>query len=101
MHLGGFVPVLEGAHLGTAMTAFQILVAATTAWSGMSYAFLKSAVKILGHDKELKKKQGRRGRAVIGVSFASCCALAAWLAINPSQKVDQDFSEELEQDGKS
>ncbi|KAI9661742.1 MAG: hypothetical protein M1821_008981 [Bathelium mastoideum] len=90
LQLGGLVPLLEGADIGTAMTAFQILVAATTAWSGMSYAFLKDAVKILGRDEELKRKQGRRGRAVIGVSFASCFALAAWFAVKkPEEQIKE------------
>ena len=90
LYINGLVPALEGADVGTAMMAFQILVAGTTAWSGMSYAFLKDAVTILGQDEELKKKQGRTGRAVIGVSFASCLALAAWFAVKkPEEKIKE------------
>jgi cardiolipin synthase len=63
------------------MTYFQILVAGTTAWSGLSYAFLKDAVKILGKDEQLILKQGRRGRAIIGVTFGSVVIAAAYLAL--------------------
>jgi cardiolipin synthase len=89
------LPVITAAHyevgllsslgLGTgqlhgAMTYFQWLVAATTAWSGLSYAFLKNAVTILGSDEAMKSKQGARGRAIIGVTFGSCVLAASWLA---------------------
>ncbi|KAL9090154.1 MAG: hypothetical protein Q9165_005434 [Trypethelium subeluteriae] len=93
--LGGLIPALEDADIGTAIMAFQILVAGTTAWSGMSYAFLKNAVKILGHDEELKKKQGRTGRAVIGVTFASCLTLAAWHAVRkPEERIKESRERE-------
>ncbi|KAG9670951.1 hypothetical protein KCU99_g5645, partial [Aureobasidium melanogenum] len=72
---------LEKLDLAQFMTYFQILVAATTAWSGLSYAFLKDAVKILGKDEQLKLKQGRRGRAIIGVTFGSVVVAAAYLAL--------------------
>ncbi|CAD0029964.1 unnamed protein product [Aureobasidium pullulans] len=72
---------LEKLDLAQFMTYFQIVVAATTAWSGLSYAFLKDAVKILGKDEQLKLKQGRRGRAIIGVTFGSVVAAAAYLAL--------------------
>ncbi|KAI1367805.1 CDP-alcohol phosphatidyltransferase-domain-containing protein [Xylaria arbuscula] len=42
--------------LGTAMTAFQYLVATTTVWSGLSYVFSKDAVRILSENKEQKSK---------------------------------------------
>ncbi|KAL9074171.1 MAG: hypothetical protein Q9157_004470 [Trypethelium eluteriae] len=96
LHLGGLIPALEAADIGAAMMAFQILVAGTTAWSGMSYAFLKDAVKILGHDEEVKKNQGRTGRAVIGITFASCLTLAAWLAVQkPEEKTRESREKEL------
>ncbi|KAL2358068.1 CDP-alcohol phosphatidyltransferase-domain-containing protein [Cryomyces antarcticus] len=75
-HLG----ILGHGDVDAAMTAFQYLVAATTVWSGMSYAFLKKAVVILGTNEELKRKQGRRGRAVVGLSYAAFVGLAVWLA---------------------
>ncbi|KAI9714809.1 MAG: hypothetical protein M1820_000098 [Bogoriella megaspora] len=90
MHLGGIIPTLEGADLGTAMMAFQLLVAGTTAWSGLSYAVLKDAVKILGTDEELKKKQGRVGRAVIGVSFSAFLVLAGYFAVQkPGERIKE------------
>lgn len=63
-----------------AVTYFQYVVAATTAWSGASYVWRKDVVKILGEDEELKKKQGFRGRAIIGISSAGFLGLALWLA---------------------
>lgn len=60
---------------------FQWLVAGTTAWSGLSYAYLKNVVTILGPNETLKAKQGARGRAIIGLTFGSCVLAAAWLAV--------------------
>ncbi|KAI5276636.1 hypothetical protein E4T47_00547 [Aureobasidium subglaciale] len=81
-HLGVMHDIgLEKLDLAQFMTYFQILVAGTTAWSGLSYAFLKDAVKILGKDEQLKLKQGRRGRAIIGVTFGSVVVAAAYLAL--------------------
>ncbi|KAI4728107.1 hypothetical protein E4T49_04027 [Aureobasidium sp. EXF-10728] len=81
-HLGVMHDIgLEKLDLAQFMTYFQILVAGTTAWSGLSYAFLKDAVKILGKDEQLKLKQGRRGRAIIGVTFGSVVIAAAYLAL--------------------
>ncbi|KAI0121809.1 hypothetical protein F4814DRAFT_191066 [Daldinia grandis] len=49
-------PVLT-ADVGTAMAAFQYLVATTTIWSGLSYVFSKDAVRILSENKgKLKGK---------------------------------------------
>ena len=62
------------------MLYFQWLVAGTTAWSGLSYSYLKNAVTILGSNEELKAKQGARGRAIIGVTFGSVVAAAVYLA---------------------
>lgn len=58
---------------------FEYVVAATTVWSGLSYAFLKNAVTILGEDRVLVAKQGARGRAIIGVTFGSVLLVALWL----------------------
>jgi cardiolipin synthase (CMP-forming) len=63
---------------------FQATVACTTVWSGFEYAFKKSAVVILGDDEKLKRKQGFRGRAVVGGSFAAFVGLAAWLWVSKS-----------------
>ena len=77
LHGGTLLPDLnyEGV-----VQALQYIVAATTLWSGASYAFLKNAVNILGEDEELKARQGRRGRAIIGVTFTIVVAAAALLA---------------------
>lgn len=64
----------------TMMRWFQGTVAATTLWSGLSYAFLKDAVTILGPDEALKKKQGLRGRMIIGSSFGLVIFAAAVFA---------------------
>lgn len=67
------------------------VVAATTIWSGMSYAFMKDAVKILGENEELKRKQGQRGRMIVGGCFGSVITVAAWLAW-------KEWTKEQEQD---
>jgi len=54
----------------------QYIVAGTTLWSGASYVWRKDVVHILGTDEVLKKKQGYRGRMIIGLSFATFFALA-------------------------
>lgn len=74
--------LLADIDLGRVMTYFQWLVAGTTVWSGLSYSYLKDAVKILGDDEKLKAKQGSRGRAIIGVTFGSVVAVAAWQALS-------------------
>lgn len=67
---------LGGLDVHSMARGLQYVVAATTLWSGASYAWIKDAVTILGTDEELKKKQGVRGRAIIGTSFAAVVALA-------------------------
>ena len=81
---------LQNVDLHQAMLYYQWLVAGTTAWSGLSYAFLKNAVTIIGTDAELKAKQGARGRAIIGVTFGSIVAASIWIAImgDELEKVD-------------
>lgn len=87
---------LDDATLHNAMMYFQWLVAGTTAWSGLSYAFLENAVTILGPDEELKAKQGARGRAIIGITFGSVVVGAVWIAFSreevepPSQEQSSD-----------
>ncbi|KAK3066573.1 hypothetical protein LTR53_017027 [Teratosphaeriaceae sp. CCFEE 6253] len=78
---GAQLAMVQGVDLHQAMTYFQWLVAGTTAWSGLSYAYLKNAVTMLGSDDELKVKQGARGRAIIGVTFGSVVAAAVWFAV--------------------
>jgi cardiolipin synthase len=62
-----------------AVKGMQFVVAGTTLWSGASYLWTKDAVRILGTNEELKRKQGFRGRMVLGVSFAAFLALAVEL----------------------
>jgi cardiolipin synthase len=62
-----------------AVKGMQYVVAGTTLWSGASYLWTKDAVRILGTNEELKRKQGIRGRMVLGVSFAAFLALAVEL----------------------
>lgn len=71
---------LAGMNVDQAVVTMQYIVAATTLWSGASYTWLKNAVVILGDDEDLKKRQGFRGRLIIGASFASFVGLAAWFA---------------------
>jgi cardiolipin synthase len=69
---------LTTGQVDSALDALQYVVAATTLWSGGSYVWRKDVVKILGNDEELKKKQGFRGRAILGVSLASFLLLAVY-----------------------
>jgi cardiolipin synthase len=62
------------------------VVAGTTMYSGLSYVWTKSAVKILGDDEVLKKKQGFRGRMIIAGTFGSVIALAMALWWREQQK---------------
>jgi len=62
--------------IANAVIRFQYIVAATTLWSGASYIWRKDAVRILGPDEALKKKQGLKGRLIIGLSFTAFAALA-------------------------
>jgi cardiolipin synthase len=64
----------------SAVMAMQYVVAGTTLWSGGQYAWRKDVVTILGENEALKRKQGFRGRMIVGVSFAVFGALAAELA---------------------
>lgn len=83
-------------HLHLLMCYFQLLVAGTTAWSGLSYAYLKNVVTILGSDEALKAKQGARGRAIIGVTFGGCVLAAGWLGFNvDASKEDVEAEEKV------
>lgn len=79
--------VLSDAALYQSMQYYQWLVAGTTVWSGLSYAYLKNAVTILGSNEELKAKQGARGRAIIGVTFGSVVAAAVYLAFTVDEEL--------------
>ncbi|KAF2841619.1 hypothetical protein M501DRAFT_578857 [Patellaria atrata CBS 101060] len=73
----------------------QYVVASTTAWSGLSYVWTNNAVTILGDDEALKRKQGVRGRAIIGVVYGAVLATAGWLYWR-EDAVGLDDVEELE-----
>ncbi|KAF2715043.1 cardiolipin synthetase [Pleomassaria siparia CBS 279.74] len=64
----------------TMVRSMQAVVATTTVYSGLSYCWTKDAVKILGDNEALKKKQGFRGRMVVGGSFGAFIVVAAFLA---------------------
>lgn len=82
---------LDDAILQQSMLYFQWLVAGTTAWSGLSYAYLRNAVTIIGSNEEMKAKQGARGRAIIGVTFGAVVAAAAYMAfaLDEHQKIEE------------
>ncbi|KAF2205853.1 hypothetical protein GQ43DRAFT_436724 [Delitschia confertaspora ATCC 74209] len=83
--LGGTESVQMG------MKYFQGLVAATTVYSGLSYVWTRDAVKILGPDEALKKKQGFRGRMIVGGSFGVFIVGAGLLAWRDwKQKEDEE-----------
>lgn len=86
-----------GLNLHDAITYLQWLVAGTTAWSGLSYAFLKNAVTIIGTDEALKAKQGARGRAIIGMTFGSVVIAAAWFALRDSEEISEKEKKQMEQ----
>lgn len=81
--------VLPSLDIQTGLQGLQYLVAGTTLWSGASYLWTRDAVVILGDDEALKKKQGFRGRAIIGVSFATFNALAIYFALGEQQQREE------------
>ncbi|KAF2676712.1 hypothetical protein K458DRAFT_396607 [Lentithecium fluviatile CBS 122367] len=66
------------------------VVAGTTMYSGLSYVWTKSAVKILGDDEVLKRKQGFRGRMIIAGTFGGVIALAAGLWWRELQRGEEE-----------
>lgn len=76
------------------------VVAGTTMYSGLSYVWTKSAVKILGDDEILKKKQGFRGRMIIAGTFGSVIALAAGLWWKEQQQKSEKEANEEKDGGK-
>jgi cardiolipin synthase len=82
--IGGFTEIVReglGGSEGvqTAVRGLQGVVATTTVWSGLSYVWTKDAVRILGTDEALKRKQGYRGRMVVAGSFGVVLAITVWL----------------------
>lgn len=72
--------------LDGALQIAQHVVAGTTLWSGWSYVWNKKVVKILGDNEALKRKQGFRGRAILGSSLAVFTALAIASVIREQEK---------------
>ena len=85
-YAGLLTGAVSDASLYQGMQYFQWLVAGTTAWSGLSYAYMKNAVTILGDNEALKAKQGARGRAIIGVTFGSLVAASAYILLFVDEK---------------
>lgn len=88
------LPILHDLNMGdvdlqVCKRYFEYIVGATTVWSGLSYAFLKNAVTILGDDAKLKAKQGARGRAIIGVTFGSVLLVSLWLGAVVDEERDE------------
>jgi cardiolipin synthase len=71
------------------------VVAATTTWSGLSYAWMRNAVTILGDNEELKRKQGFRGRMIIGGCFGSVVVAAGYLAWKDWNKEEENGEKTL------
>ena len=93
----GIMPLSDAA-LHQIMQYYQWLVAGTTVWSGLSYAYLKNAVTIIGSNEALKAKQGARGRAIIGVTFGSVVAAAVYLAFTVDEKQSSSESDQERED---
>ncbi|KAF2404143.1 hypothetical protein EJ06DRAFT_503158 [Trichodelitschia bisporula] len=70
------------------------VVAGTTVWSGVSYVFNPSAVKILGTDRELIRKQGFRGRMILGSCMALCAVAAGVVGVREMGKEEGGKEEE-------
>ncbi|KAF2258686.1 hypothetical protein CC78DRAFT_621647 [Lojkania enalia] len=94
-YLTGVQEILGGPErVGSLVTSMQVVVATTTIWSGLSYAWLKSAVTILGHDEALKRKQGFRGRMIVGGCFGAVIIAAVGLAWRDWLKGEEEAMEE-------
>jgi cardiolipin synthase len=81
---GGFLLSIQDILGGEAgvknlITGMSAIVASTTLYSGLEYTWSKKAVKILGGNEELKRKQGFRGRMIMATSYGAFIAVAAAL----------------------
>ena len=81
---GGFLMSIQDILGGEAgvknlVTGLSAVVASTTLYSGLEYTWKKDAVKILGGNEELKRKQGFRGRTIMLTSYGAFIAVAAAL----------------------
>lgn len=85
---------LSAVDFDAVVRGMQYLVAGTTLWSGASYLWTKDAVRILGTNEELKRKQGIRGRMVLGASFAAFLGLA--VELRRRERAQDDDREETQ-----
>jgi cardiolipin synthase len=76
------------------IAALQAVVAATTVASGLSYVVKRDAATILGTDEALKRRQGIRGRAILGAGFGGVLLLAALLAAREAGGSDSKGGDE-------
>ena len=74
------------------VTGLSAIVASTTMYSGLEYTWKKDAVKILGGNEELKRKQGLRGRMIMLTSYGAFIAVAAalWFKGSTQEKVEEE-----------
>lgn len=79
------------------VTGLSAVVASTTLYSGLEYTWKKDAVKILGGNEELKRKQGLRGRMIMLTSYGAFIAIAAALWFRGSSKEDIEQQAEPKQ----
>lgn len=76
----GMIDFVDAESVRGVVEWMQLLVAATTLWSGGTYIWRRDVVRILGDDEALKRKQGMRGRAILGITFIAFILVAAELA---------------------
>lgn len=94
---GGFLLSIQDVLGGEAgvknlVTGLSAIVASTTMYSGLEYTWKKDAVKILGGNEELKRKQGFRGRMIMLTSYGAFIAVAAalWFRGYTQEKVEEE-----------
>jgi cardiolipin synthase len=94
---GGFLLSIQDVLGGEAgvknlVTGLSAIVASTTMYSGLEYTWKKDAVKILGGNEELKRKQGLRGRMIMLTSYGAFIAVAAalWFRGSTQEKVEEE-----------
>ncbi|KAF3042219.1 hypothetical protein E8E12_009727 [Didymella heteroderae] len=76
------------------VTGLSGIVASTTLYSGLEYTWKKDAVKILGGNEELKRKQGLRGRMIMLTSYGAFIAVAAALWFREPLKEGKEEGQE-------
>jgi cardiolipin synthase len=92
---GGFLMSIQdilGGETGVKnlVTGLSGIVASTTLYSGLEYTWKKDAVKILGGNEELKRKQGLRGRMIMLTSYGAFIAVAAALWFRGPSKEEKE-----------